>query len=252
MLNQANVKVFTEHAERFTSDVRDKRLTHDGAAALLVQHTRNARRRPGKFGHLAGQGTPRVAAQDRRRRLRSRARPPRIMRRVSSPVGHEASAIRKSLVSLTMPMSQASVIELFKDRLLPVFVNEVTRVDALDKWLKSGGADVPLPRKANAEHKALAALARTPLLPLVVTNTAQALFVDGYKAPDETQDAAGWDTWQANDMDARQSALHRGALGHALSYATSPARHGRQRPTLHDPWRVCPSHGCRLRRPRRG
>lgn len=53
MRNPSNVKTFTEHAERFTSDVIDGRLTHDGSA-LLVQHVRNARRRPNKFGVSLG------------------------------------------------------------------------------------------------------------------------------------------------------------------------------------------------------
>ncbi|MBM7280355.1 hypothetical protein JTZ10_21660 [Gordonia rubripertincta] len=42
-------KLFVEHAERFTSDVEDGTLTHDGNE-ILRQHVRNARRRPGKFG----------------------------------------------------------------------------------------------------------------------------------------------------------------------------------------------------------
>lgn len=49
----AHVQQFTDHAERFTSDVADRRLTHDGAA-LLVQHVRNARRRPNKWGVSLG------------------------------------------------------------------------------------------------------------------------------------------------------------------------------------------------------
>lgn len=53
MRNPAHVKTFTEHAERFTSDVAEGRLTHDGHA-LLTQHVRNARRRPGKFGVSLG------------------------------------------------------------------------------------------------------------------------------------------------------------------------------------------------------
>lgn len=119
-----------------------------------------------------------------------------------------------------MPLPQSDVIELFRDRLLPVFVDETTRVAALDLWIRGNGKDIRLPRKASHEHKGLAAIARTPLLPLVITNTAQALYVDGYQAPDATADAAGWATWQANDMDMRQSALHRAGLGHGLAYAT--------------------------------
>lgn len=53
MRQSSNVEQFTEHAERFTSDVVDRRLTHDGGA-LLVQHVRNARRRPNRWGVSLG------------------------------------------------------------------------------------------------------------------------------------------------------------------------------------------------------
>lgn len=119
-----------------------------------------------------------------------------------------------------MPLSQSAVIELFRDLLQPLHLVESARVDALDLWIRGAGAEVTLPRKANREHKALEAISHTPLLGLVVTNTAQALYVDGYRDPDSAADAAGWRTWQANDLAFRQSAIHRGGLGHGLAYAT--------------------------------
>lgn len=117
-------------------------------------------------------------------------------------------------------MRQRQVLELFTERLLPEFVAESLRVDALDMWLRKSGDEIPLPRKASKEHRTLAGLARTPLLPLVITNTAQALHVDGYDAPDPEADRDGWETWQANGMESRQSAIHRAALGHGVAYAT--------------------------------
>ena len=36
----------------------------------------------------------------------------------------------------------------------------------------------------------------------------------------EATAVAGYRTWQANDLDMRQSAIHRGGLGHGLAYAT--------------------------------
>lgn len=119
-----------------------------------------------------------------------------------------------------MAMSQNAVLELFRERLLPEFVKEQLRVDTLDMWLNKNGDDLPLPRKASKEHKALADLARTPLLPLVITNTAQALYVDGYESSDADADQRGWDTWLANRMQVRQGAVHRAALGHGLAYTT--------------------------------
>lgn len=119
-----------------------------------------------------------------------------------------------------MPLSQSDVIELFRERLQPLHLIESARVDALNLWISGRGDDIPLPRKANKEHQALEAISHTPLLGLVVTNTAQALYADGYRNPDQAADAAGWRTWQANDLGFRQSAIHRAGLGHGLAYAT--------------------------------
>jgi len=49
MRSPRHISLFTEHAERFTSDVAEGTLRHDGSARLR-QHAHNARRRPGKFG----------------------------------------------------------------------------------------------------------------------------------------------------------------------------------------------------------
>jgi hypothetical protein len=53
-----------------------------------------------------------------------------------------------------------------------------------------------------------------------VTAVAQALYVDGYRRADDPDNAAGWAAWQRNGLDARQAAVHRGALAHGLAYAT--------------------------------
>lgn len=117
-------------------------------------------------------------------------------------------------------LSQSSLIELVRDRLAPLYLSEKARVDALDLWVRGEQPAVEMPRKANAEHRKLAELARTPLIPLVITNTAQGLFVDGYRSPDAAENESSWRTWNANDLDMRQAAIHRAALGHGLAYAT--------------------------------
>lgn len=57
MRNPRNTQTFTEHAERFTTDVKDKRISQDGSA-MLTQHVRNARRRPNKWGISLGKEHP--------------------------------------------------------------------------------------------------------------------------------------------------------------------------------------------------
>lgn len=49
MRNKRNLGTFTEHAERFVTDVVNESFAHDGTERLR-QHVRNARRRPNAFG----------------------------------------------------------------------------------------------------------------------------------------------------------------------------------------------------------
>lgn len=49
MRSPRRLETFTEHAERFVSDVTDRTLRHDGAERLK-QHVKNARRRPNRYG----------------------------------------------------------------------------------------------------------------------------------------------------------------------------------------------------------
>lgn len=49
MRSPRHLSLFTEHAERFTSDVTEQTLTHDGSVRLR-EHAHNARRRPGRYG----------------------------------------------------------------------------------------------------------------------------------------------------------------------------------------------------------
>lgn len=117
-----------------------------------------------------------------------------------------------------MPMRQSSLIELTRDRLIPLLTAEKNRTAELDPWLRRDGKSPDLPRRATKEHRNLADIAGSPLLGTVITTMAQGLVADGFKSPDERDDAEVWATWQANDFDTRQSAVHRAALGYGLSY----------------------------------
>ena len=77
-----------------------------------------------------------------------------------------------------------------------------------------------MPRSANPEYRTLVKRSRTPLLPLVVNSIAQALYIDGYRRADLADPVAAWQWWQANGMDARQSAITRAALGYGTSYVS--------------------------------
>lgn len=118
-----------------------------------------------------------------------------------------------------MPLSPSATQELVKDSLWPQWVREKARLDRIDKWYRWDHEDPKLPRGATHELKTLLELSKTPWLGLVVTTVAQTLFVDGYRSRDAASNAAVWRTWNANDFDHRQTAIHRAALAYGHSYA---------------------------------
>lgn len=129
----------------------------------------------------------------------------------------EDQANREGVVTL-MPLSRTSVEDLVSKRLWPEWLKEKERLDKIDKWYRWQHEDSRLPRGATTELKALLELSKTPWLGLVVTTIAQTLFVDGYRSPDTSQNAGVWRTWNANDFDQRQTAVHRAALAYGHSY----------------------------------
>lgn len=77
------------------------------------------------------------------------------------------------------------------------------------RWLPSG---------APAEVRRLAEISRVNMLRYIVEHSVQALYVDGFRAPNAAAEEPAWDTWQRNRMDARQTAAHRAALTYGSAY----------------------------------
>lgn len=117
-----------------------------------------------------------------------------------------------------MGMRQADVVELVKDQLLPAWKQERDQLDVIDRWYRWQHDEIKLPKTANQEMRHLADMSKVPWLGLVVTTVAQAMYVDGYRSPDLPDNATPWRTWNANDFDNRQIAIHRAALAYGQSY----------------------------------
>lgn len=120
-------------------------------------------------------------------------------------------------------LSQDAAKDLVVKRLWPAWRQERERLDRIDCWYRWKQEPIRLPKKATAELKALAGLSQLPWLSLVVTTVAQCMYVDGYLSPLDPQDAAGepnrpWRTWNANQFDRRQIAVHRAALAYGYSF----------------------------------
>lgn len=100
------------------------------------------------------------------------------------------------------------------------------KISRLSRYI-DGKQDPPyIPDHADAEFKQLAKRSITNVLPLLIDSSAQALYVDDYRAPDGEKagsvgakgDSAFWLHWQASRLDARQSPLWRSALGVGQSF----------------------------------
>jgi len=118
--------------------------------------------------------------------------------------------------------------KLVKDELFPRWEQERDRLDRIDRWYRWEQEPIRLPRRATPEHKVLAQMAQVPWLNLVVTATAQAMYVDGYRSSADpagvTDDAdpekvsPPWRAWLANAMDRRQIAVHRYMLAYGYAF----------------------------------
>ncbi|MCC7186942.1 MAG: phage portal protein, partial [Acidobacteria bacterium] len=97
---------------------------------------------------------------------------------------------------------------------------ELDHLDRIHAYLR-GKQPLPIsPAGVPNEVRRLAEMSRVNVLDLVISAVAQSLYVDGYRAEREPDDAPAWDIWQANQMDARQTGVHRGALSYGVSYVT--------------------------------
>lgn len=108
--------------------------------------------------------------------------------------------------------------EALANELYAQWKREKERLDRIDAYLE-GRHDMPYrPHQAKTEYATLARRAVTNLCPLIVTETVQALRVDGYRRKSDADNAAPWRWWQVNGLDARQIALHDASLSYGLAY----------------------------------
>lgn len=117
-------------------------------------------------------------------------------------------------------MAPNDVVALVYDDLLPQWKQERRKLDRIDRWARWHHDEPHRPRHATREYRELSARAQAPWGDLIVGSVAQTLYVEGYRRPDDPEDGAGWERWQANGMDGRQVALHRAVLTYGLAYLT--------------------------------
>lgn len=114
-------------------------------------------------------------------------------------------------------LPETEILDISKT-LLKLRGQEQPRLQKISAYMRGDVSSVYVPRGARQEYKWLIRRAKVNVLPLVVTVVAQALYVDGYRPAGGDENAAAWEFWQANRMDARQHGLHRAALKYGISY----------------------------------
>lgn len=115
-------------------------------------------------------------------------------------------------------LKQSTAIAMAREH-FPQFLEQRAEAQVADNWIRGNNEKPSKPQGTTKEYGELQDRAPTPWLGLVVTAVAQALYVEGHRPAKGREDSKVWKKlWQPNGMDARQIAVHRGALGHGLSF----------------------------------
>lgn len=97
---------------------------------------------------------------------------------------------------------------------------ELDTLDKIHAYWRDQQPHPSAPTGSTKEVQALAKLSRVNIMDIVVASVAQSMYVDGYRSKMGETDAAAWQIWQANGMDARQIGVHRATLAYGTSYLT--------------------------------
>ena len=131
---------------------------------------------------------------------------------------------------MARPMSPSAATGLAHE-FFPEFLEQRERALILDKWIRGEQGDltnesdltgrVYVPEGATPELKNLADIAPSSFGGLIITSLAQTAFVDGVRLPGTEDNMEAWNVWQENRWDAKQIALHRGAIGQGMAFGVA-------------------------------
>lgn len=110
-------------------------------------------------------------------------------------------------------------------QLITVLANDLEQMTVYDRYLHNKHDPPYMPENADQEYQLLAERCTMNWMPLLVDTPTQAMYVDGYHPGDTTTDPAvhnaAWDHWQRSRLDARQSAIYRGAFAYGHSFTVT-------------------------------
>src|SRR5664279_5767979 len=89
-------------------------------------------------------------------------------------------------------LNEAALISLANDVLLPGFDKDALNLTRLDRWSRWSHDQPHAPRQATVEYRQLADRAHAPWLMIPINSISQQMYVDGFRAPSDPDDAEVW------------------------------------------------------------
>lgn len=119
-----------------------------------------------------------------------------------------------------MALKDKDAVELAR-RMHGFHLIEREKLDVIRRYFKGVQArPAAIPQGSPREVIVMARSSRVNIMPIIVNSLVQSMFVDGYRAKLESDNAVVWDAWQDNQMDARQTAINRATFQYGTAYAT--------------------------------
>lgn len=112
------------------------------------------------------------------------------------------------------------------EQLIDMLAHEQSSVDECDDYYFGSHRRPYMPRDVSPEYTELARRSITNMVPLIISNLSQLLYVEGYipsYAKDSGDNAPTWEAWETNRMAIRQRALWRGMLRYGVAYTSTVA-----------------------------
>ncbi|MDG4783258.1 phage portal protein [Micromonospora sp. WMMD961] len=120
-------------------------------------------------------------------------------------------------------------------QLLAILHKDLDALQRIDDYLQGAHDDPYMPENCSDEYKLLARRCVSNWMPLLVGTPAQAMYVDSFRRGNQSERPKDgvlpeWRHWQESRLDARQIAVHRGALAYGHSFTvTEKLRNGKIR-----------------------
>lgn len=106
-------------------------------------------------------------------------------------------------------------------RMWQLHMLELEKFNIIHEYMEGRYGRPSIPESADGEVRDIWRLCVLNVLPLVLDAFVQNLSVVGYRDAAAEGDAAGWDLWQRNQMDARQAEIYTDAVKYGVSYVVA-------------------------------